>query len=60
MNKIKIECTEKQKDQIIEMINCGDDRSCYTCPLKEECDNTYTYNYECSNVWNGEIDWVIK
>lgn len=59
MSKIKIECNEEQKQQIIEML-CNSDCSCSICPLAMEC-LKYTRWYEqCPDIWENEVDWIIK
>lgn len=60
MSKIKIECTAEQANQIIEMINMGNDCSCSVCPLAYECSTYIRWHEGCSDVWKNEIDWIIK
>ena len=57
MSKIKIECTEDQRSQIINMV-VKSKLSCKDCVLFKNCENAEWYE-RCVDMWEKEIDWKI-
>ncbi len=58
MSKIKIECTEDQRSKIVNMI-VKSKLSYKDCVLFKDCENAEWYK-NCLDMWESEVDWVIK
>ena len=52
---MKITCTKKQKELLIEIIQ--DARTCQLCPILKKCSDKYR---NCDDVLESEIEWEIK
>ena len=58
MSKIKIECTEEQRNKIVNMI-MKSKLSCKDCVLFKRCEKAEWYK-NCVDMWETEIDWIIR
>lgn len=48
---MKIICSSREKEQLIELISESDTECRENCPLYEECD------YDCAETLENNIDW---
>jgi len=59
MGKIKIECTEEQKKDLIGMISSSG--LCKFCPAIIKCDKYCDIeDLSCFDLLSSEIDWIIR
>ena len=58
MSKIKIECTELERSQFVNMM-LDNNISCKGCVLFNKCEKAEWYK-NCVDMWETEIDWVIR